>query len=404
MMYLKLAWRNIWRNRRRTFITLASVFFAVVLSSMMMSIKNGVYDKMIDSVVGGHTGYVQIHSNGYWEDRNLDMSMSVQNDLIDVLKQESGVKNFTSRVESFALVASDELTKGALVSGVDVEDGKRLYQLDERIVEGAYFDGSKGVLLGDGLADYLQVSVGDTIVLLGQGYHGASAAGMYPIQGVVKYGSPELSKQLVFLPLAEAQWLYGLEGRVTAIVIQPDYKDDAQKLAARIAGHLSSDYEVMSWEELNPDILKLMETDEAEGYVFMFILYMVVSFGIFGTVLMMMAERKHEFGVLVAIGMKRIKLALVVYYEVVIISLVGGLLGMIGAIPICAYFYYNPIRLSEDLSKMTEEYGFEPVMQASIAPDIFYKQGVVIAIIGAVIALYPFFVLLRTKAINQMRS
>ena len=175
--------------------------------------------------------------------------------------------------------------------------------MHERVVEGTYLtEGENGALIGNGLAEYLQIGVNDTIVLIGQGYHGSSAAGKYPIQGIVRFGSPELSKQVVFLPLQVAQQLYGLEERVTNIVLQPKNTLQTNQLVQSLQQKLGNDYDIMNWQEMAPELVNMIETDRKEGYVFMFILYLVISFGIFGTVLMMLAERRHEFGVLVAIG------------------------------------------------------------------------------------------------------
>jgi putative ABC transport system permease protein len=137
----------------------------------------------------------------------------------------------------------------------------------------------------------------------------------------------------------------------------------------------------------------------------MFILYMVISFGIFGTVLMMMAERQHEFGVLVAVGMKRSKLALVVFLEVISISLLGALAGIAGAYPVIGYFFLNPIRFGgEEAGKMMEEYGMEPILQPSLDLNIFAKQALIVAAVASIIAIYPFISVLRLSAIKAMRS
>ena len=136
----------------------------------------------------------------------------------------------------------------------------------------------------------------------------------------------------------------------------------------------------------------------------MLILYMVISFGIFGTVLMMLAERRHEFGVLVAIGMKRYYLAIVVFLEVFIISICGAIAGMIGAFPLCSYFYLNPIQLGEDMKQMAEDYGMEAVLQPTLAPSVFLQQAIVVAIIAGIIGIYPLIQLNRMDAITEMRS
>lgn len=406
-MNLKLAWRNIWRNRRRTIITLGSVFFAVVLSTLMVSIKEGMYARMIDSMVGSYSGYIQVHANGYWEDKSLDESMTISDSLTQVVLAEKGVSGYVPRIESFALAASEEVTKGSLVVGIDPTLEKNHSDMENRVSEGEYItDDDEAVLVGAGLANYLKLGVGDTIVLLGSGYHGVSAAGKYPIKGIVKFGSPALSKQLVILPMKAAQWLYGTEDMVSNMIISVEDPDDAVQITKQLKAKLSDKYEVMDWKELNPEIVNLIRNERVEGWVFMFILYMVIGFGIFGTMLMMVAERMHEFGVLIAVGMKRINLAVMVLTEVIIISLMGAVVGMIGALPVCSYWYFNPITFDTegDMGKMYEEYGLEPVLQASLDPNVFIQQGVVVALLAIAIAIYPFLKINRLDAIEAMRS
>lgn len=406
-LYFKLAWRNLWRNRRRTMITLASVFFAVILATLMMSLKEGVYSNMIQSMVGSYTGYVQVHAQGYWDSKSIDDSFILDDTLKGVLDGDKRVRGYVSRIESFTLSATDSTTKGAMVVGTDPEAEREMTAMHERIAEGEYLAADdQAILVGSGLAEYHKVGVGDTLVMLGQGYHGTNAAGQYRIKGIVKFGSPELSKQLIVMPIKEAQQLFGTEGNISNLVILLHDAERATSVAGLLGQELGEDFEVMAWPELVPELVEMIEADKVEGYVFMFILYMVISFGIFGTVLMMLAERRHEFGVLVAIGMKRVKLASVVFIEVITIAILGAIAGLFGAIPVSTFFYLNPIHFGGDAqaAEMMEEYGMEPVIQASIDPSVFIQQAMVVAIVACCIAIYPFFSVLRVNAIKAMRS
>ena len=404
-MIFKLAWRNLWRNKRRTFITMASVFFAVILSTLMSGFKEGSYKGMINSMVGSYTGFAQVHADGYWDEKTLDNSLQLSDSLLMAMESTEGIVDFLPRVESFALSATETKTKGAMVVGIDVEKEKLYSKLNERVSAGEYLSKEDdGALLGKGLAEYLSLSFGDTIVLFGQGYHGTTAAGKYPVKGIVKFGSPELSKQLVFLNLNQADLLYSTEGLLSSLVLKLDDPESSTEIVNELKHLLPANYEAMDWFELVPELNQLIESDRVEGYVFMFILYMVISFGMFGTVLMMLAERKYESGVLVAIGMKRQKLAIMVWMEVMIISLLGAFFGMLGAFPVCLYFYINPIQFGEEMGKMMEEYGMEAVLQTSIDPDIFITQAVIVAVIGSLIAIYPLVNLLKLNAIKAMRS
>ncbi len=404
-MYLKLAWRNLWRNKARTFITMAAVLLAVLLSTLMMSMKEGVYVGMIDSMVGAYTGYGQVHAKGYWDEPIIDNSFEFTENLAQKLGQESEVKGYTPRIEGFALSSSDDQTKGAMVLGIDTELELAHSQLNEQVVQGDYLkQNDEGILLGKGLAKSLNLTVGDTIVLIGQGYHGSTAAGKYPIRGIVRFGSPELSNQLAILEAKQAQLFFGLENQFTSLILHFYDNEKAVEITQKLTEELGEEFEVMDWTALSPDLVSMIETDRVEGYVFMFILYMVISFGIFGTVLMMLSERKHEFGVLVSIGMKRIRLAIVVWIEILTINLMGAILGMLVAFPIAYFFYKNPIKLGEDVQEMMEDYGMEAVIQTSVDPSIFISQATIVLIIGSVIAIYPFINITRLNVIKAMRS
>jgi putative ABC transport system permease protein len=404
-MILKLAWRNIWRSKRRTAITLGMIIFAVVLSTLMMSIKEGMYDNMIKSTAGDFSGYAQIHLKDFWSEKTLDYAFEVDDRISQLLESEKDIDGYLPRVEGFALAAVDNITKGSAVLGVDVEKEKEYTKLHERIVEGEYLSpGDEAVIIGKGLADYLKIGVNDTIVLIGAGYQGRSAVGKYPIKGIVKFGSPELSKQLVFMPMNAANQFYATDGLITSIIIKTKTGDKGVSVAKKIQKVLGDEYESMNWKELNPELVNLINTDRVEGYVFMFILYLVISFGIFGTMLMMVAERRHEFGVLVAVGMKRTKLALMVWLEVLMLSILGSILGLICAFPVCYTFFVKPFRYGEEMAKVAEEYGIEAVIKTSLAPEIFIQQAIIVGIIASVIAVYPYIQLLKLNAVESMRS
>jgi ABC-type lipoprotein release transport system permease subunit len=321
------------------------------------------------------------------------------------LSSVNGIKSGLERVEGIAMAVSDDMSKVGMVVGINVIKEAEINHLNNRVFAGSYLlPDDKAVLIGNGLADYLHLGVNDTIVLLGQGYHGAAANGKYPVKGIVKFGSPELSKQLVFLPLNEAQWFYNMEGMINNMVLDFDNPAKSKIVLEKLKNTLGSEYEVMEWKEIMPEISNMIKTDRMEGYVFMFILYMVVGFGILGTTLMMLAERTKEFGVLISIGMKRLKLAFMVWMEIILISIAGTLLGITAAYPICKYFNVNPIRLGKDLEKMTEEYGMEAVMATSLDPLIFMQQAGVILIIASLISAYPFFKISWLNTINAMRK
>jgi ABC-type lipoprotein release transport system permease subunit len=371
----------------------------------MMSIKDGMFQRMIQTMVGTYTGYAQVQHPDYWEEKNLDNSIVYSDSLVEQVYEHDAIVGHIPRIEGFALSATDSMTQGAMVMGTDPELEKKLTQMDQQVVEGEYFSSDdQAVLIGSGLASYLKVGVGDTLVLIGQGYHAMTAAGKYPIKGILKFGSPEMSRRLVVLPLQEADRLFSMEGRITSLVLLFDDFENAPAIARAVDERLDQRFATLDWTQLLQDVMDMIENEDAESAIFMIILYMVVSFGIFGTVLMMLAERKHEFGVLVGIGMKRSKLALMVWAETVLLSLIGAFVGLLGAFPVCYYFYVQPIYLGSEVEELYADFGMEPYLQASIEPAIFLEQALIVGLVASVIAIYPLVKLLRLNAINEMRA
>ncbi|MBV6655421.1 MAG: ABC transporter permease, partial [Mameliella sp.] len=297
-MLFTLAWRNIWRNRRRTFITAASILFAVLFASFMDSLQRGAWDNMISNVVNYYFGYVQAHQNGYWEEQSIDKAFP----LVDSLSKIEAIQEVEAvlpRLESFALAAAGETTAGVLVAGIRPEVEHKMTDLKNRLVEGEYLGNEdEAVLVASGVAEKLGLALGDTLVLISQGYHGVNAAGKYPIKGMVSFGSPELNKQMVYLPLPAAQYFYGASGLVTSLTLQLGGQKDIPTVTSALYNQLDTNaYEVMDWEALLPDLVQARELDTAGNVVVYFILYMIIAFGIFGTILMMSKEREYEFGV-----------------------------------------------------------------------------------------------------------
>ncbi len=404
-MIFKLAWRNIWRNRRRTFITAASILFAVLFAALMESLQKGAWNNMIGNVVNYYYGYVQVHREGYWDDQSINKAFAY-NDSIRQLTELPGVETVLPRIESFALASAEKEIAGALVVGIDPEKENRMTGLRDRLVAEEYIsEKDKAVIIGEGLGERLKLGLGDTLVLISQGYHGVNSAGKYPIVGLARFGSPELSKQMVYLPLAEAQWFYGASGLITSAALHIEDPDDIPGVVAAVRAQLPVEaYEVMDWQEMLPDLVEAKALDSAGNYIVYFILYLIIAFGIFGTILMMTKEREYEFGVLVAIGMRRFRLSATIWLEVLMLGILGALAGILASIPVVYYFYRNPIRFGGEYAGMMEKFGFEPIFPALFEPHIFWLQAVIVFCLTAVLGLYPLFKISRMRPVEAMRS
>ncbi|NNK30709.1 MAG: ABC transporter permease, partial [Flavobacteriaceae bacterium] len=376
-MQIKLAWRNIWRNKRRTIITIVSIVFAVILSSIMRSMQLGSYERMIDNSVRFYTGYIQVHKLGYWDEQVLDNAFAPPGELQSQIESLEGVEAAVPRLESFALSSYGTRTRGAMVIGIDPEKEAHLTGVENKITEGAMVGlNDPRVLVGAGLADYLNMKVGDTLVLISQGYHGVNAAGKYAVAGLVEFGLPQLTNQVVFMPLPAAQYFYGAEGLLTAMAVVTDKPKNVDNVLEAILSDLdTTTYEAMGWETMMPELIQGIEIDNISGIIMLLLLYLVIGFGMFGTFLMMTKERLYEFGVMLSVGMHRSKLQLLIFAEIVMLAAIAVLTGFLLSLPLISYYSRNPISLPDEYKTAFEKFGIEPVYAFSSEPVVFSSQA-----------------------------
>ena len=403
--FFRMAWRNLWRNRKRTVIAGASVFFAVFLAVGMSSVASGQHEYMIQSSVGFYTGHIQIHGKGYWEKRSLDESMTEDTVLLGEVRALPHVTTAVPRFETVALISHGATTRVSPVIGIDPVPESRMTGLGNRIVRGAPLDAWKdGAIVAAGLAKILGADVGDSIVVYGQGYQGVTAAGMIRIAAIVAFPIPDLNNAMVYVPLRQAQDLFAAPGRLTAIALLLDNDESLGMVVSRISALGMKGREVMTWREMMPELVQAIAADNGGTVIMLLILYVVIGFGVFGTVMMMTAERIREFGMTVALGMKRGRLMSITVLESLIISMLGALAGMVASIPFVLYFHQYPIHLGGDYAQAMIAYGLEPIVPFSIDPIIFITQALVMFALGMLSALYPVAVLRKLEPVRAMRG
>lgn len=470
MKLLIMAWRNIWRNKRRTMITTASIFFALFFAIIMRSFQLGTYDYMIHQAIESFTGYIQIQNKDFFDNPNLNNSFELSDELLNDVISTENVKVAVPRIESFALASSGPQSKGVLVTGIDPENEKFLSDPENRLVKfrftpenvdqiinqvelpekqiellkandkqsysslsrisldlaldadleqklfpliekHASFSGQyltpndDGVLVSDRLSRFLKLSVGDTLILMGSGYHGITASGIFPVRGIVKILSPELDNKLVYMALSNAQYFFALGNNITSLNINLYDTDEMLETQNKLKASVDQDkFTVKNWEEFSPTMKQQIEGDSVGGVIFIGILYFIVLFGIIGTVLMMIAERKRELGVMVAVGMSKLKLTIVLIMEMLFLGLIGTIAGLIATAPIVILGNKNPLKMTGETAKMYEDMGFDPVMPLAWFNDYYFWQAFIVLIMVLIACYLPLRRVRRMNVIKALRD
>ncbi len=405
-MFLKLAWKNIWRNKKRTAIVMTSIFFGVILASISRSGQIGSFDYMIHSIAKMHLGFLQVQDESYWENRSLDNSFVFEDTKLDSLASLKHITSISPRIDAYALVSKDSLTQVSLIYGINPENEDRVTHLKNRIIAGNYLNvADKGALVGSGIMEKLKLQIGDSLLIFGVGYHGQTAAALLPIRGIVKFPVKKMNKSVIYISMDNARHIFSMPSRMTSLVIMIDEIYNLNPTVAAIKPLLSNGQTVLTWEELMPEIKQMISMKTGSSFIMIGILYMVIGFGLFGVIMMMTMEREKEWGILNTLGMKKIHMIIVSGYESILIAILGTIIGIAGAYPIAWYLHRNPIRVvNKEIAKSWEQLGLEPVYTFSDNPEVFLYQALIVFIMALVCLGYPVLFLGRLDIVKAMRK
>ncbi len=402
----RLAWRNVWRNRRRTGLCVAATVFAVFLVVLSVAMADGTHEKMIEDGVRMQSGHVTVTGVGYLDDRTLERFVVLSPELVSRLEDEPAVLGWTPRLTSFALLSEETASQGSVILGVDPETEGRVSTLPERVHQGRFLapGRSREIVLGERQADSLGAQLGDEILVYGVAYSLETAYELFTLVGTLKLPDPEFERNLALIDLADAQEFYVYGDRVTEIAVRLESARDVGPVRDALGAGLT-DVEVHTWDELMPELEQFVVLDDAGMYIMLVILIVVVGFGILNTILMAILERVRELGMMMALGLRPAAVFRVVYWESIFVAGVGLVIGLALAIPTVAYFVANPIPLTGDaMSGMTELVGMEPVITFELELLNPIGSALTILVVGIIAAFYPALKASRGRPVDALRS
>lgn len=404
---LRLAWRNVWRNRRRSLITMSAVVFSVLLIAITRSLQYGSYDAMESQAVRLFTGEIQVQRAGYRDEQTFEYALGGEDAWEEAVSSAPFVTGAARRLTGFGLASSRTSSAGVLVVGVEPAREASVTDFSDRLEDGVSLDaGSAGeALLGRVLARNLDVALGDTVVVLTQGLHNQMGAEAFRIRGLLKTGSLEMDRSTMVITLPDAQLLFSMEDRFTEVVLATEDFRRAADYARRIEQSLPGDgIRVYDWDTLMPELRQMILLDNVSGAIMLAFLLVLVGFEIFNTTTMAVLEREREFGVLQALGMRPGHLARLVATELAVKITLALAVSMAACGLLLWYLEGNPIPLSEDLAKMYEEYGFSvDTLVFSTRPAVFFEPVLSVAAIAILSAVYPVVRVLRLETVVALR-
>lgn len=404
---LRMAWRNVWRNPRRTALTVAATVFAVVLVMVAVAMGAGTHEKMIEDSVRVNAGHVQVSGPGYRAKRTLEQYLPFDEQTAQRLFAAEGAVGVAPRITSFGLLSQAGATRGVAVVGVDPLREGSVTTLPGRVREGRFLEteGVREVVLGGRLARVLSAGVGDEVLLYSVAYSMESAYELFRVVGILSLPEATMDRTLAVITLRDAQEFFVYGDRVSEVAILAGDSDAVPALAGAVQRAIGEgSAEVHTWRESMPELEQLILLDDAGMYVMLAILVVVVGFGILNTILMAVLERKREFGVVLALGLKPRAIFTIVYLESLLLALVGLAIGLAIALPLILYLQAHPIPLTGAAVEAMALFGIEPEATWKLKP--LNPLGSILTILGVAIvaALYPAAKASRARPVEALRS
>ena len=406
-LLIKLAWRNIWRNKRRSILTLAAVTFATLMAIGMRGIQLGTYALNIKSAVELFSGYLQVQAKGYNDTPKLSLCFKENKNIEAALKNTEGITAYSSRIYADGLISFKDNSRGVAIFGIEPNREKEVTTFVENIDKGKFFesDSTNEIVVGSQLLKNLNAQLGDEIVLLAQGYDGSLGNRKFKIVGTVRLGVQELESTVVFMGLKTAQSLLAMNNKINVIVIKASDINNLSKIENNLSAKISnSKLTVLPWNVVNPELQQAIQLDNVSGILFLGILIVIVAFGILNTVLMSVTERFREFGVILSIGMPQKKLTYIVYIETMFIAVIGLIFGNLLGYFINYYLILHPIVFGGEMKKLYELYHFLPELRSSLQVSIFVYVSLSIIGISILSCFYPAYKVYKLEPLKGIRQ
>ncbi|KPK12321.1 MAG: hypothetical protein AMJ68_02180 [Acidithiobacillales bacterium SG8_45] len=402
-----LAWRNIWRQKRRTWLTASAISFGNILVIFMLCINYGAYAIIIDFSLRMFPGHAQIQARGYQDQPQMHKAIDDADALASQLRSSERYRAITVRAQGFALVSSAERSYGATVVGVQPDTEQQVSLIPGLVKEGRFLQANDAfeAVIGTALARNLKVKPGDEVTILGSAKDGSVAATILTVAGIFRSGSNEIDRFFIEIPLGTFQDTFGMGGSAHSIAVIGDDPQNQETMLADLRQAIADEnLVVLDWDQLLPGLKEGLEFDRIGDWIFMGILVLIIIFSIFNTFLMSILERTREFGLMLALGARPRRITGVVMLESFLLTLIGTAIGIL--LGTAFVLWLDDVGFGfEAFEEIMEQYSM-PVTR--IYPEVnvlnIVSGPLIILVITNLIAWIPLWHIQKLQPVDAMRT
>jgi len=402
---LRLAWRNIWRQKRRTWLTALAMIFSNVMLIFMISLQFGSYEMMINNTLRMFSGQAQVQYSGYQDEQKMRQSIGGVRELAQDIRDKFPATSVAARANAFVLLSSEDRSFATQVVGVEPGHEPGLSTVPGLVKEGRYLKDpvAAEIVIGSVMARNLKVTTGDELTFLGTGRDGSFAAGVVTVTGVFDSGSADLDRSLAQVPLAYFQDAFAMRDAGHVIAMSASALADLPGALASLEPLLAGRDElvVLDWEALMPGLKQAIQADMTSAWFMYGVLIILVAFSVLNTQLMSVLERTREFGVIMALGIKPRRLASLVLLETFLMAALGMLLGVLLGVLVAGYYATYGFAYP-GMDEMAAKFNMPSVIYPAVDLLPVLLGPSVVFVFCLLAAIYPALKLYRLKPVEAM--
>ncbi len=401
---LKISWRNIWRNRTRTIVISAALVLGLMGGIFSAAIRLAAEEQQFEETVENMISHIQIHHPEFIANPEARYRIPDGETMAEEIAQKSGIKVVASRIVFDGMAASANMNTGVRIKGTDPELEAKTTKLDELLEEGTYFTEDwrlPSVIVGERLAKELNVEPGSRIVLTFQDIHGEMVSASFRIEGLYSVTSSRFEERTVYAKAKEINALIGDPAAITEMALMLEDVDDYRQVARELQ-EAYPEVEVRHWADLEPSLFYALEVLDQVLIWLVGVIILGVSFGLLNTILMSILERVRELGILLAIGMKRIKVFSMIVLETTMIAVIGGVIGLILSYIMISILSVRGVYIPG--GEGMEDFGYASVLYPDIHLGFYFQIGILVIVFAILASIYPAWKAIRLAPAEAVRQ
>lgn len=390
-MIWSIAWRNIWRNKLRSLVVILAVTLGLFATLFIIALSNGMLEQKIASSIQNEISHIQLHDSAFLQDNSLDHYMANSHEIADSIRALEGVKSVTNRIRMSGMASTAATGTGAVIHGIIPEIEKQVTRIFDYVAEGDYFvteSRSHRILIGQKMASKLNAKIGSKIVLTLQNTDGDLSYGLFRVVGIYKTSNGMFDETNVFVERSDLATLTGFDPtRGTEIAVLLENSELTDQVTEKIQS-MYPDLSVMSWKKLQPILLAMQSMMDQFGFLLLIIILIAMAFGIINTMLMAILERTHELGMLMAVGMNKRRVFVMILLETLFLTLIGAATGVVIGLITIQLTGQHGINFTS-WAEGFESWGYSAHIYPVLGLSFYIGMTLLVIITGVISSIFP---------------